>query len=87
MRASSECEAFHIYNDYAYKVRLSVQYSRLRNRCKCKGGEGYACVNFVVEKRDSSKKKVSNIKITSMWMLGHVTRHLFSFSLTKMASG
>ena len=31
--------------------------------------EVYACVNFVVEKRDSSKRKVRNIKITRMLML------------------
>ena len=34
--------------------------------------EGYVCVNFVVRKRDSSKTKVRNIKITQMWMLGQV---------------
>jgi len=49
--------------------------------------EGYACINFVVEKRDSSKTKVRNIKTIPMWMLGYVIRHLFSFTLMKMASG
>jgi len=83
MRAGCEHKAFHIYNDYAYKVGFSVRYSRTCNRCKSKG-EGYVCVNFVVRKRDSSKTKVKNIKITRMLMLGQVARHLFSFTLMKM---
>jgi len=36
--ATSEHEVFHIYNDYAYKVAFSVRYSKIRHRCKFKGG-------------------------------------------------
>jgi len=38
VRASCESEAFHIYNDYAYKVGFRVRYSKTHNRCKSKGG-------------------------------------------------
>jgi len=48
--------------------------------------EGYVCVNFVVRKRDSSKTKVRNIKITQMWMLVQVARHLVRFTLMKTGS-
>jgi len=36
--ASSKREAFHIYNDYTYKIGFSVRYSKVRHRCKFKGG-------------------------------------------------
>ena len=43
VRVSCEREAFHIYNDYAYKVRFGVCYLRTGNRCKSEGGELCMC--------------------------------------------
>ena len=36
--ATSEHEAFHIYNDYVCKVGFSVRYSKVRHRYRVKGG-------------------------------------------------
>jgi len=41
--ATSEREAFHIYNDCAYKVGFGVRYSKIRHRCKSKGGGMCMC--------------------------------------------
>jgi len=43
VKASYKCEAFYFYNDYAFKVGFNVCYSKVRNRCKSKGGGVCMC--------------------------------------------
>ena len=59
--ASSERQAFHIYNDYAYKVGFSVRYSKVRYRCTSKGG-GLCMRQFCCWKAGFKQDKGKNHK-------------------------